>query len=770
MQRLAALGWTNELFQSAFEGAPVGMCLVSPEGRFLGVNNAFCLMLERPESELLSLSFLDVTHPEDRDASREWVGKILSGEEVPESLEKRYLRKSGQVLWGIVRSSLLRGDDGAPLVFITHIQDITERKKAEEALRERQERLRVILESTNDGILAVNASSTVVFLNKRFLDLWRIPQTTADGGDNDVLRAFVLDQLVDPDGFLARIEQLWGTPDPAYDTILFKDGRVFERYSVPMMDNGAVNGRLWSFRDITERKRSEEALKESEARYRSIFDYSADGIVIVDPDTAAPIDFNQQACAQLGYSPEEFARLRISDIETLESPERVAAHIRKVIETGYDEFETVHRAKGGDRRDVHVKAQHFLIGGKPVYHCIWRDITDRKAAEAEKEKLQAQLLQAMKMEAVGRLAGGVAHDFNNLLTAINGYCQLLLQKIDADSPLHGDVAEIRRAGERAATLTQQLLAFSRKQMVEPKVVYLDHLVAEMHKMLTRLIGEDIELQAVTGRALGAVKVDPGQFQQILMNLAVNARDAMPDGGKIMIETANADLGEEYCARHPSLKAGRYVTLSVRDTGTGMPEEVRTHVFEPFFTTKKTGSGTGLGLAMAYGIVEQAGGAIEVDSEVGAGTSVRIHLPRVEEEEAAKAKSGDRAMGPLRGAETILLVEDEEILRSLCVRILEQLGYRVLQAGNGAEALAAAQENGGRIDLLLTDVVMPGMNGSELAEQLVLHQPDIKVLFMSGYTDDTISRHGIVDEEVSFIAKPYTPLALAQKVRETLGTA
>jgi PAS domain S-box-containing protein len=394
------------------------------------------------------------------------------------------------------------------------------------------------------------------------------------------------------------------------------------------------------------------------------------------------------------------------------------------------------------------------------------DITDRKRTEEEKAKLEGQLQQAMKMEAVGRLAGGVAHDFNNLLTVIIGYSELLQQKIGKESPMHGDVEEVRRAGERASSLTQQLLAFSRKQIIEPKVVRLDLLVADMQAMLTRLIGEDIALQATTGKSLGSVKVDPGQFQQILMNLVVNARDAMPDGGKIVIETANVDLDEGYCALHPYILPGRFVMLSVSDTGHGMSDEVKAHIFEPFYTTKERGRGTGLGLATTYGVVKQSGGSIEVYSEVGIGTTFKIYLPRVEEE-ASQSVKDDRPQDMRGGSETVLLVEDEDIVRNLCVRILERLGYKVLQARNGAEAIALAQGYGDRIDLLLTDVVMPGMNGAELARQLVLHHPERKVLFTSGYTDDAIVRHGILKEGVSFIGKPYTPSALAKKVRGVL---
>jgi signal transduction histidine kinase/CheY-like chemotaxis protein len=397
------------------------------------------------------------------------------------------------------------------------------------------------------------------------------------------------------------------------------------------------------------------------------------------------------------------------------------------------------------------------------------EITDRKRGEQEKEKLQGQLQQAMKMEAVGQLAGGVAHDFNNLLTVINGYSELLLQKIGKESPMHGEVEEIRRAGERAASLTRQLLAFSRKQIIEPKVVRMDLLVAEMQKMLARLIGENIDLQTTTGKSPGSVKVDTGQFQQILMNLAVNARDAMPEGGKIVIGTANVDLDERYCATHPYVTPGRYVMLSVSDTGKGMSEEVKAHIFEPFFTTKERGSGTGLGLAMAYGAVRQVGGSIEVVSEVGIGTTFRIYLPRVEEK-AVEPSKDELPQDLPAGTETVLVVEDEAIVRDLCVRILERLGYKVLQARNGPEAIVAAEQYVDRIDLLLTDVVMPGMNGSELAKHLVLRHPEMVVLFTSGYTEDVISRHGVLDEGVSFIGKPYTRSALAGKVREVLDKA
>jgi CheY-like chemotaxis protein/two-component sensor histidine kinase len=360
----------------------------------------------------------------------------------------------------------------------------------------------------------------------------------------------------------------------------------------------------------------------------------------------------------------------------------------------------------------------------------------------------------------------VAHDFNNILTVITGYSELLLQKVGKGSPMRGELEEINRAGDRAASLTRQLLAFSRKQIIEPKVVRLDRLVTELLSMLSRLIGENIELQTITGKSPASVKIDPGQFQQILMNLVVNARDAMPGGGKIVIETGNVDLDADYCVLHPYVTPGRFVMLSVSDTGQGMSKEVKAHIFEPFFTTKERGSGTGLGLATTYGAVKQSGGSIEVYSEVGAGTTFKIYLPRVEEE--AKTPVNDTRPPDLpEGTETILLVEDEDTVRALGFHILGELGYRVMQARNGEEAIALAARRGERIDLLLTDVVMPGMSGGELARRMVLHRQEMKVLFTSGHTDDAIVHQGVLDEGVLFLGKPFSPEGLARKVREVL---
>jgi nitrogen-specific signal transduction histidine kinase/ActR/RegA family two-component response regulator len=408
---------------------------------------------------------------------------------------------------------------------------------------------------------------------------------------------------------------------------------------------------------------------------------------------------------------------------------------------------------------VEVTSHQLTFAGRLAELVLVNDVTERK-------QLEEQLRQSQKMEAVGQLAGGVAHDFNNLLTAITGYSELTLRWLPEDSAMRHNVLEIKKAGERAASLTRQLLAFSRRQVLQPVVLDINSLVTDVSKMLRRLVGEDIEFITLLRPEAGRINADPGQIEQVLMNLVVNARDAMPRGGKLIIETANVELDEAYADRHVAVNPGSYVMLAVSDTGTGMDEETRARIFEPFFTTKEEGKGTGLGLSTVYGIVKQSGGNVWVYSEVGRGTTFKIYLPRVAEDTQEQVPAVEREE-LLRGTETILLTEDEGLVRRLVREALETYGYTVLETTSGGEAISACEGYDGPIHLLVTDVIMPGMDGRELANELTRLRPEMRVLFMSGYTDDAIVHHGVLDADMPFLQKPFSPDDLARKVREVL---
>ena len=446
----------------------------------------------------------------------------------------------------------------------------------------------------------------------------------------------------------------------------------------------------------------------------------------------------------------------------------------QVISTWIDDLEGFESGRKGPRtftvtcKDGTEKIINFipvqLETGESLVAC--EDITELKRAEEENAALQEQLRQSQKVEAIGRLAGGIAHDFNNILTVIKGYSELSSTQLKKDDPLRGNLDEIQTATERAASLTRQLLAFSRRQVMEMKVLDLNTLLRNLHKMLSRVISEDIELVTLLAEDLGRTRADVGQIEQVIMNLAVNAKDAMPSGGKLTIETANVELGEFYASSHVDVIPGHYVMLSVSDTGVGMTPEVRERIFEPFFTTKEKGKGTGLGLSTTYGIVKQTGGHIWVYSEQGKGTTFKIYLPRVDEPLEEMREEVLRQELP-HGNETILVVEDEEEVRKLTAKILERQGYRILETSNGDDALLACERRKDPIHLMLADIVMPGMSGSELAKLLKPLYPEIKILYMSGYTDDAIVHHGVLEKGVNYIQKPFTTEGLASKVREVL---
>lgn len=512
------------------------------------------------------------------------------------------------------------------------------------------------------------------------------------------------------------------------------------------------------------------ALRDSEAKYRTLFEASADGILVADIETRRFRYVNPAICRFLGYTEPELLTMSVPDIHLEKDIERVMADFEVQLQGSNPlALEIPCRRKDGSVVFADVNAVPITLNGQSCLLGFFRDISERKRSEAEREKLQAQLIQAQKMESIGILAGGIAHDFNNILTTIIGNASLALASVGKDTTLREEIEEIQTAGERAASLTRQLLTFSRKQIIQPKVLNLNEVLTDVKKMIARMIGENIEILMIQEPSLWQVEADPGQIEQIIMNLAVNAKDAMPMGGKLTIETVNVDLDESYFREHGVEKQpDSYVMLAVSDTGIGMDKETQERIFEPFFTTKEIGKGTGLGLPTVYGIVKQNRGFIWVYSEPGQGSTFKVYLPKAKSDGQVDEKKQPLTK-ELGGSETILIVEDDNSLRKLSRIVLKKRGYTVLEAENGEDALRVSKAHDGSIDLLVTDVVMPKMGGKEVAERLESLYPHMKVLYMSGYTDNAITHQGVLVSGLNFIEKPFKPNGLARKVREMLNT-
>jgi two-component system, cell cycle sensor histidine kinase and response regulator CckA len=506
----------------------------------------------------------------------------------------------------------------------------------------------------------------------------------------------------------------------------------------------------------------DEAVRESEKKYRNLFETVTDAIFIVDRGGRI-LEVNEAACRQLGYSRQELLALSLDRISGQPHAD-ISATQQRISDQGHAVYHTTHLRRDGSALPVELAVTAIAFGDNPGFIGVARDLTERQRVEEEKRQLEIQLQQAVKMESIGLLAGGIAHDFNNLLTSILGNAEMAQAALPADSSQAAPLREILKAGNSAAALTRQLLAFSRKQIIQPRLIDLNDLIIQMNTMLFRLIGEHITFKTALGQDLAPVKVDPGLVEQILINLVVNARDAMPDGGTLTVETTGVRLGKKYQALHLANESGKYVMLAVSDDGPGMTAEVKARLFEPFFTTKPKGRGTGLGLATTYGAVKQSGGHIEVYSELGKGTTFKVYFP---------AASGSvETLEPIEtvtptGDETVLLVEDDPDVRSLSSEMLSSLGYRVIAAAAGAQALEMVTQRKEPIHLLLTDVVLPGMNGRQLAEKLTAVHPETRVLFTSGYTEDIIVHRGVLDQGLSFIGKPYSRDSLAAKIRQIL---
>jgi PAS domain S-box-containing protein len=665
--------------------------------------------------------------------------------------------------------------EGLPM-FTGVIRDITARKRADEE----RERLGGEIENQRQRLNAI-----ITHVPGMVWEAWREPDAATQRTDfvsdyvETMLGYSVEEWLATPNIWLAIVH-----PDDKERTAgqvaanhaagkggtldfrwIAKDGHIVwveTQYVIIRDGAGKPVGLRGVTTDISERKRAEEALRDSEERYRDLVENAHD--IIYSHDLQGNYtSMNKAGEVITGYTGAEALKLNLTQTVAPEYLPKAREMLkRKLAGDRVTAYEMEIIAKDGHRITVEANTKLVYQDGLPVgVQGIARDVTERK-------QLEEQLRQSQKMEAIGQLAGGVAHDFNNLLTAINGYSSLALQRIDDNHPLRGYLEEIKKAGDRAANLTRQLLAFGRKQILQPLPINLNAVVTDMNKMLRRLIGEDVQLTAKLDFALEKIKADPGQIEQVLVNLVVNARDAMPQGGNLTIETASVELDQEYANTHMGVAPGAYIMLAVSDTGTGMDEGIQARIFDPFFTTKEKGKGTGLGLSTVYGIVKQSGGNIWVYSELGHGTTFKVYLPQWKTApQMTEAVVVEPA--PPTGSETILLVEDEDVVRGLAAKILEQSGYKVLAASRGAEAIRLCLQRTESIDLLLTDVVMPETSGKEVADRVTELLPGLRVLFMSGYTDESIVHQGVLDSNVEFIQKPFTPTALIKKVREVLDS-
>jgi len=876
------LSFMSEIVENVSE-----MVLVTDEtDRIVFTNPAVLEMTGYDSDELQKLSLKEIL---DVDLETHLSRKASTPPEQNAIVEGGVMTKEGCLIPVQIRLTSLKAGERSRGHLIVAI-DITPRKRTEKALHESEATLKATIESTADGILVVSQEGKATHWNARFLEMWNIPKELLDAGADRELLDFVLDQLTDPDVFIEKVKVLYKSTDAALDTIEFKDGRIFERYSSPFLKEGKRTGRIWSFRDITdrkktedalrerenflldvfasiqdgisvldndlkiitvnrkmeewyahalpfvgrkcfevyhgrdetcekcptrdtlttgdvschvvpkigpggakigwldlysfplvdretgqtkgvieyvrditERKRAEEALRASEENYRAILDAVDDAITVHDLEGCETLDVNEKMCAMFGYTREEALGLSFDDLFAgrphFAQGDSIGSKRLGAAAGEPQTFEWMAHDKKGTYFWVEVNLKRAGVGGRDRLLAVVRDITARK-------RLEEQLRQSQKMEAVGRLAGGIAHDFNNILAAILGYTGVSIEEMGKDDPFRQSVIFINQAAKRAAELTRQLLAFSRRQVLSVRVLDLNAIIADLERMLRRLIGDDIELVTVFEEPLVKVMADPSQIEQIVMNLAVNARDAMPAGGRLTMKTANVVLDEASARTLADVEPGRYVLITVSDTGQGMDSETLSRVFEPFFTTKEQGKGTGFGLSTVYGIVKQHKGHITLSSEPGQGADFKIYLPGIDRDvEADRDRPFSSSL--LIGTENVLVVEDEDLVRKVACKILDMHGYNVLSSSDPRDAIGICERHKGSLNLLLTDVVMPGMDGKALFEELERLIPDLKVVFMSGFAGATVVQDGVAKKGLHFVQKPFTPESLLEQVRRAL---
>jgi two-component system, cell cycle sensor histidine kinase and response regulator CckA len=754
----------QERFRLSFDNANIGMCLVDLEGRLMRVNPKMCKILGYTQKELENMTINDITHPEDLNISPTFIRQAVSGEVFHAELENRYFHKQGHIVWAKVSCSIVRDSQGTPLYFISHVQDISEQKIAEQSMRESEKRYRAVFENTGTAMIIVDEDMTLSMVNSEFEMLSGYSKDQLEGKTR--WTEFVAPEDLDRMQRYHTERRENGNKNPREYEFRFRDRLGIIKHM--LVNVGMIQGTkmsVASLTDITRRIKTEEALQESEKKYRLLVNNLSSIVYRGFKDFSVEF-FDNKIESLTGYSKDEFnsKRMKWSDVIVEEDRKTAREEIARALKTTGRSYVREYRIKTKPENILWIQERGHIIcnenGDIDYISGVFFDITQTK-------RLESELRQAQKMEAIGTLASGVAHDFNNFLSVIFGNADLLLMDLNKDHPFYAGIWEIRKAGAGAASLTRQLLTFSRKQAIHLEIMNLNDVIQTITKMLALLIGENIELQTFLDPDLKLVEVDFGQMEQVLINLSVNARDAMPTGGKLTVETKNLDLDEFFFKIHGvEGDPGSYVMLRVCDTGIGMEEEILFHIFDPFFTTKGIERGTGLGLSTVYGIVKQNNGYIFVDSKPGKGSAFDIYLPAVRKEKKP-AGSEMVAKDSLAGSETILVVEDEMTLRKLTSRILGRYGYRVLQASNGDEALTVSHNHDGPIHLVLTDVIMPGISVQEMAKKIQFRRKESRILFTSGYMDDTISQQGVLKSGINLLQKPYTPEGLARKVREML---
>ncbi len=764
-EQLAELQEVERRFQTVFEAAPIGIAIANPAGYFVEVNDAFIDMLGYSRQEIYTITFVDLTHPDDRAETQRLSQAVRDGKINFYRTEKRYLKKNGAAVWAVVRATAIRDDDGAIKNWLGLMVDITEHKKAKEALAESEKKYRMLFESSAEGILVARIKDQQFkYANRAICEMLGYgPEELTRMGVHDIHPQEDLPYVLEEFGALAAGKRGLAENIPC----LCKDGsKIFVTINSTKMEIDGTECNVGLFQNISERLKSEDALRQSEEKYRSILESIEEGYFEVD--LAGNFTFiNKALCKISGYTPHDLIGTNNRDHTDRETAKKLFHVFNRVYRTGRSvrvlNFEII--TPDGSKKILDVSASLMRNSNKkPIgFRGLARDVTEHLIAEKEKERMAAQIRQAQKMEAIGTLAGGIAHDFNNLLMGFQGNLSLMLMEMSPDNPYYEYLTNMEDYVKRGSDLTRQILGFARGGKYEVRPTNLNNLLEQSSRMFGRT-RKEISIHKKFQENPWPVEVDRGQIEQVLLNLFVNAWQAMPTGGDIFLETENVTLKEDGWDKPYALQQGQYVKIVVTDSGIGMDKETLERIFEPFYTTKEVSRGTGLGLASAYGIIKNHSGMIEVTSEKGHGTTFTIYLPKSDKDYLEEKPAVEKA---IKGRETILLVDDEQMVADVGQKMLQKLGYRVILADSGRKAIRKFEKLHSRIDLVILDMIMPEMGGSETFDQLKAIAPDIKVLLSSGYSLDGQASQIMKRGCNGFIQKPFNLKHFSQKVREIL---